>query len=134
MSLTRSHLGAFAGIPRNLWGGRPRLRGSSWTRWSGSPTTFLKARAGRRGRRPQTGGPPYFAYLLLAALSLNAQDPAYDVLTGAYSALHQKDYDKAVAGFAEAVHLSPHRADIRKDLAYTYLKIGETDLAREQFG
>ena len=87
-----------------------------------------------------------FAGLLLAGLVLNAQDPikerikepikdpAYDLLTSAYSALRQKDYDRAVAGFAEAVRLSPHRADIRKDLAYTYLKIGETDLAREQFG
>src|SRR5262249_29497092 len=32
-----------------------------------------------------------------------------------------------------AIAASPARADIRKDLAYTYLKIGEPTLARDQF-
>lgn len=72
--------------------------------------------------------------LLFAALAGAEEDPAYQALTRAYSELHLKDYDRAVADFSEAIRLSPHRADIRKDLAYTYLKIGEPDLAREQFG
>jgi Tfp pilus assembly protein PilF len=71
---------------------------------------------------------------LLLALSLVAQDASYETLTAAYASLREKDYDRAVVSFSEAVRLSPHRADIRKDLAYTYLKIGETDLARDQFG
>src|SRR5262245_26642174 len=61
-------------------------------------------------------------------------DPAYGALTKAYDALRDKNYDVAVSNFVEGISLSSHRADIRKDLAYTYLKIGETDLAREQFG
>lgn len=79
-----------------------------------------------------------FAALLLALTRLTAQtadkDPAYDVLTAAYSQLRAKDYDAAVSGFREAIRLSPHRVDIRKDLAYTLLKIGENDDARDQFG
>ncbi|HEV2444300.1 MAG TPA: tetratricopeptide repeat protein, partial [Candidatus Sulfopaludibacter sp.] len=35
--------------------------------------------------------------------------------------------------FLQAIAAAPKRAAIRKDLAYTYLKIGENDLAREQF-
>ena len=75
-----------------------------------------------------------FLAAALFAQESGAKDPAYEVLTHAYAALRVKDYDTAVADFAEGVKLSPHRADIRKDLAYTYLKIGETDLARDQFG
>lgn len=72
--------------------------------------------------------------LLFASALLFAQDASYQVLTQAYDALRVKDYDRAVADFERAVVLSPKRADIRKDLAYADLKIGETDGAREQFG
>src|SRR4051794_28533482 len=60
-------------------------------------------------------------------------DPAYASLDRAYAALRARDYDTAVAQFQSAVSLSPRRAAIRKDLAYTYLKIGEPVLARDQF-
>lgn len=65
---------------------------------------------------------------LFAALGF-AQTPLDD----AYQALRAKDYDRAVAGFRDAAAAAPTRADIRKDLGYTLLKIGETVAAREQF-
>ncbi len=78
-------------------------------------------------------------FLLVSSLLMYAQDgppkdASYEVLTQAYDALRVKDYDRAVADFEKAAQLSPKRADIRKDLAYTDLKIGETDGAREEFG
>ena len=72
----------------------------------------------------------------MAACALAAAqtpDPAYEPLTRAYAALNVHDYDAAVAGFTKAIELAPKRAAIRKDLAYTYLKIGENELARDQF-
>ena len=72
----------------------------------------------------------------MAACALAAgqtPDPAYEPLAGAYQALQAQDYDTAIAGFTRAISLAPQRASIRKDLAYTYLKIGENDLARAQF-
>jgi Flp pilus assembly protein TadD len=62
-----------------------------------------------------------------------APDPAYEPLTRAYEALGARDYDGAVANFLKGVELAPGRASIRKDLGYTYLKIGENELARDQF-
>ena len=50
-----------------------------------------------------------------------------------YDALRARDYDTAVASFTEAIRVQPGRAPIRKDLAYTLLKIGENEAAREQF-
>lgn len=60
-------------------------------------------------------------------------DPAYEPLARAYEALRARDYDTAIAGFLKGVEAAPRRASIRKDLAYTYLKIGENELARDQF-
>lgn len=60
-------------------------------------------------------------------------DAAYEPLARAYEALRARDYDTAVAGFLKAIEASPHRAAIRKDLGYTYLKIGENEQARDQF-
>ena len=60
-------------------------------------------------------------------------DPAYEPLTRAYEALRARDYDAAIAGFLKGIEAVPRRASIHKDLAYTYLKIGENDLARDQF-
>jgi Tfp pilus assembly protein PilF len=62
-----------------------------------------------------------------------AQDPAYEPLSRAYEALRTKDYDAAVAGFLRGLEAAPNRASIHKDLAYTYLKIGENILARNHF-
>src|ERR1017187_6635129 len=51
----------------------------------------------------------------------------------AYTALRARDYDVAVPAFLAAIQAAPTRADLRKDLAYTLLKIGEPTLARDQF-
>jgi Tfp pilus assembly protein PilF len=77
--------------------------------------------------------------LVLAAVACaqtdpGSKDPAYQSLSTAFEALRAKDYDAAIAGFQKAAALSPARADIRKNLAYTLLKTGETEAAREQFG
>ncbi len=61
-----------------------------------------------------------------ACLAQTAADQAYD-------ALRAKDYDRAIADFKQAVGQAPERADLRKDLAYTLLKTGETEAARDQF-
>ena len=63
----------------------------------------------------------------------SSPDPAYEPLTRAYAALRAKEYDAAVAHFRAAIQAAPGRAAIRKDLAYTYLKIGENLLARDEF-
>jgi Tfp pilus assembly protein PilF len=68
------------------------------------------------------------------AVAAMAAEPEYAALDKAYAALRAKDYDSAIARFVEAATLAPQRADIRKDLAYTYLKIGENELARDRFG
>ncbi len=75
--------------------------------------------------------------LALAALSrafAQQPGPAYEKLARAYSALAARGYDEAIALFRDAAALEPRRADIRKNLAYTLLKTGETDAAREEFG
>ena len=80
---------------------------------------------------------PRIAFALLLVTSLaraQSSDPACEPLDRAYRALHEKDYDTAVAAFQQAVVLAPERAAIRKDLAYTLLKIGENEAARDQFG
>lgn len=60
-------------------------------------------------------------------------DTAYEPLSRAYEALRARDYDAAVTDFLKGIEQAPARASIRKDLGYTYLKIGENELAREQF-
>jgi Tfp pilus assembly protein PilF len=73
-------------------------------------------------------------HLALCTLAFaQAPDPAYAPLTRAFDALRALDYDAAIAAFRAGVDAAPERASIRKDLAYTYLKIGENDLARDQF-
>jgi len=67
--------------------------------------------------------------LALAAAATPAQTPSPDP----YTALRARDYDVAVAAFLQAIHAASGRADLHKDLAYTYLKIGEPVLARDQF-
>jgi Flp pilus assembly protein TadD len=72
--------------------------------------------------------------LALSSISAQTPDPAYQALERAYQALRDKGYDQAIAGFGQAIALSPNRASIRKDLAYTLLKVGENEAARDQFG
>ena len=68
-----------------------------------------------------------FYALLGAQTSAPSPDPAYASLIHAYDSLRASDYDKAVASFEQAIEAAPSRPSIRKDLAYTLLKIGETD-------
>ncbi|MGA3188754.1 MAG: tetratricopeptide repeat protein [Bryobacteraceae bacterium] len=71
--------------------------------------------------------------LLAAVLAAQTPDPAYSPLEKAYAALRAKDYDRAIAAFQAAVKIAPDRPAMRKDLAYTLLKIGENEAARDQF-
>jgi Tfp pilus assembly protein PilF len=75
------------------------------------------------------------AVLFLAGGLAFAQssDLAYTMLFRAYEALRAKDYDAAIPAFLKGIEAAPQRASVRKDLGYTYLKIGENELAREQF-
>jgi tetratricopeptide (TPR) repeat protein len=50
-----------------------------------------------------------------------------------YAPLRARDYDAAIAAFRQALAARPDTPHLRKDLAYTYLKIGENGLARDQF-
>ena len=73
---------------------------------------------------------------MLSALAAAAQapDPAYQPLTAAFEALRSRDYDTAISMFLNAIEAAPERPDIRKNLGYAYLKAGETEAARDQFG
>ena len=62
-----------------------------------------------------------------------AVNPAYGELDQAYTALRAKNYEAAIAGFQRAIAILPDRPSVRKDLAYTYLKIGSNEAARDQF-
>src|ERR1700761_6197659 len=69
-----------------------------------------------------------------ALLPAQSADPSYQLLENAYQALRDKNYDQAAASFNQAIALVPDRPSIRKDLAYTLLKVGENEAARDQFG
>lgn len=64
------------------------------------------------------------AVFLLGCLPLLGQ-----TLDDAYAALRSRDYERAIAIFERNLTT----AAVRKDLAYTYLKVGETEAARDQF-
>ncbi len=76
--------------------------------------------------------------LLLAAAVLQAQESAVvtkaPALASAYAALQARSYEAAIELFHQAISAEPNSAGIRKDLAYTYLKVGEPESARTQFG
>jgi Tfp pilus assembly protein PilF len=71
--------------------------------------------------------------LTAAIAAAQTPDPAYAPLEKAYQALRAKDYDRTIASFREAIKIAPERPAMRKDLAYTLLKIGENEAARDQF-
>lgn len=74
------------------------------------------------------------ALYLCASLALaQTPDPSYAPLTRAYDALRAVDYETAIEFFRAGIDAAPDRPAIRKDLAYTYLKVGENELARAQF-
>ncbi len=68
-----------------------------------------------------------------AALCGQSPDPVPDPLERAYKALAARSYDEAISAFLAALERDPSQPATRKDLAYTYLKIGETEAARDQF-
>jgi Tfp pilus assembly protein PilF len=63
----------------------------------------------------------------------SASDPAYEPLSKAYQFLQDRQYDAAIQFFLKSTEAAPARPAIRKDLAYAYLKVGETEAARDQF-
>lgn len=69
--------------------------------------------------------------LLAGSAALLAQPASLD---SAYAALQAKSYEAAIDFFHRAIAAEPNRASIHKDLAYTYLKVGEPEAARTQFG
>jgi len=71
--------------------------------------------------------------LLLALSAWAAIAQPIDPLEAAYRALRANLYDEAVRAFHQAIVAAPDRASVRKDLAYTLLKIGENEAARAQF-
>jgi len=75
-----------------------------------------------------------FCALAGAQAPAPSADPAYTMLSKAYEFLRNRDYDKAIALFEKAIEAAPTRPSIRKDLAYTLLKVGESEAARDQFG
>src|SRR5260370_1889768 len=70
---------------------------------------------------------------LLLLVSTLAWAQAPDPAAAAYLALQGKQYDNAIRFFLLGIDAAPARAAIRKDLAYTYLKVGENEAARDQF-
>jgi Tfp pilus assembly protein PilF len=76
--------------------------------------------------------PRLLTLLVVAGPALSA-DPAYDALSRAYDALRARQYDTAIEQFKAALERAPDRISIHKDLGYTYLKVGETERARDQF-
>ena len=72
--------------------------------------------------------------LFATALFSQTPDSAYESLSKAFDALRARDYDVAISWFRKSAALSPGRPDIRKNLAYTLLKTGESEAAAEQFG
>jgi Tfp pilus assembly protein PilF len=71
--------------------------------------------------------------LAFAQTPAQPPDPAYEPLTKAYEAIRARNYDDGIARFLKAIAAAPDRPAVRKDLAYTYLKIGENTAARDQF-
>lgn len=73
--------------------------------------------------------------LLLVATFLPAQETAKaPALASAYAAVQARSYEAAIELFQQAISAEPDSPAIRKDLAYTYLKVGEPESARRQFG
>ncbi len=73
------------------------------------------------------------ALALAAAVRASPADPSYAPLQAAYDALRIRDYDRAIASFHEAIPLGASTAAVHKDLAYTLLKTGDNESARDEF-
>ncbi|MGH9582478.1 MAG: tetratricopeptide repeat protein [Bryobacteraceae bacterium] len=80
----------------------------------------------------------FIALLVACAFTLSAAQaqtpkPGDAELNRAYKALAQKDYDSAVAWFRQGLTKQPRNAAAHKDLAYTLLKAGDDEDARDEF-
>jgi tetratricopeptide (TPR) repeat protein len=64
---------------------------------------------------------------------VTAQTGGAQELTRAYQLSSQKDYDGAIAAFRNGIAAQPKNAAAHKDFAYTLLKAGESEQARDQF-
>ena len=78
------------------------------------------------------------ALLLIAAAIGQAngrteKGAGYVCLDQAYEALRSRAYGVAIEAFRQAITLEPDSAKIRKDLAYSFLKVGRPTEAREAF-
>ena len=62
---------------------------------------------------------------IVILLPLRGQDP--------YAFLKNKDYAHALSAFEASLQANPEKINLRKDYAYTLLKVGESELARDQF-
>ena len=72
-------------------------------------------------------------FLALLAGPVNGESPGDAEFNKAYKALAQRDYDAAVAGFREGLAKQPGNVAVHKDLAYTLLKTGDDEEARDEF-
>ena len=70
---------------------------------------------------------------VLGARADEAATPVQAALSAAYAAMGRKDYEAAIDYFQTAAREEPRRVSIRKELGYAYLKIGETEWARDVF-
>lgn len=77
---------------------------------------------------------PILLGVAVVLASAQPRDAAFTALDRAYAAVRVRDYDAALPAFRAAIQAAPGRADIHKDLAYLYVKIGEPELARVEFG
>jgi len=71
--------------------------------------------------------------LAVSAYPTFAQKPGNTELTEAYKFLTAKYYDRAINLFHKGLALQPDNAPVHKDLAYTLLKTGENEEARDEF-
>lgn len=69
----------------------------------------------------------------LAGARLRAAEVAVNPGEAAYAALRAGNLDRAVEMFRVAIAARPDAPNLRKDLAYTLLKTGEREQARDQF-
>ena len=56
------------------------------------------------------------------------------VFADPYALVRERRYDEAIAEFQKAIVAEPTRPSLHKDLAYTLLKVGENEEARDHFG
>ncbi|HTS70257.1 MAG TPA: tetratricopeptide repeat protein, partial [Terriglobia bacterium] len=68
-----------------------------------------------------------------AALNFLGNRSLYEPMDKAYKALAVKDYDAAITDLQEAARIAPARTDIHKQLAYAYIRTGQTEPAIREF-